>query len=308
MAPPARPRHTRIPKEKFSVYFGHLKSQPYIEAPAGRGAGSHHRCVCACACACARLSCEAHLERGSSRKARSMLTTTAAVVSVLLPGILSGPLSRQALRTRRFVSVSCLVVPHPLGVPSLPASVAGNPEKPNVRFSTELKGHLAGIEKIAFNPVKDAELCSVSNDGVVKFWDVRTKTCVNEVKGLGNAHSLAWAPDGSSLLVGNRVGLLNHASLDQDEEASTKPRWYHSVARSSRYHRPNPPWFPLASYRSTQPRWLFVGAGRKSSSRQPRAKSGYSRIPSSSPFCTSTTRSRTESRQSSCFRDIPPLA
>ncbi len=61
MAPPARPRHTRIPKEKFSVYFGHLKSQPYIEAPAGRGAGSHHRCVCACACA--RLSL-----RGPSRE------------------------------------------------------------------------------------------------------------------------------------------------------------------------------------------------------------------------------------------------
>jgi THO complex subunit 3 len=64
---------------------------------------------------------------------------------------------------------------------------------------------LAGIEKIAFNPVKDAELCSVSNDGVVKLWDVRTKACVNEVKGLGNAHTLAWAPDGTSLLVGNKV-------------------------------------------------------------------------------------------------------
>lgn len=96
----------------------------------------------------------------------------------------------------------------------------GNPEKPNVRFSTELKGHLAGIEKIAFNPVKDAELCSVSNDGVVKFWDVRTKTCVNEVKGLGNAHTLAWAPDGTSLLVANRVGSIaetrvpsHHSSL-----------------------------------------------------------------------------------------------
>ncbi len=174
----------------------------------------------------------------------------------------------------------CLNRRRVLCVPSLPASVTGNPEKPNVRFSTELKGHLAGIEKIAFNPVKDAELCSVSNDGVVKFWDVRTKTCVNEVKGLGNAHSLAWAPDGSSLLVGNRVGLLNHAILDQDEEASTKPRWHHSVVRSSRYHPPNPPWFLLASYRSTQPRWLFVGAVRKSSCRQPRAESGYSRIPS----------------------------
>lgn len=81
----------------------------------------------------------------------------------------------------------------------------GNPEKPNVRWSTELKGHSAAVEKVAFNPVKDAELCSVSNDGVVKLWDVRTKSCVNEVKGLGSTHSLAWAPDGSSILVGNRV-------------------------------------------------------------------------------------------------------
>ncbi|GAB1311226.1 THO complex subunit 3 [Madurella fahalii] len=83
-----------------------------------------------------------------------------------------------------------------------------NPEKPNVRFSTDLKGHSAGVEKIAFNPVKDAELCSVSSDGVVKLWDVRTKACVNEVKGLGSAHTLAWAPDGSSLLVGNKSGEL----------------------------------------------------------------------------------------------------
>jgi len=84
----------------------------------------------------------------------------------------------------------------------------GNPEKPNVRFSTELKGHGAVVEKVAFNPVKDAELCSVSNDGVVKFWDVRTKACVNEVKDLGTAFSLAWAPDGESLVVGNKEDRL----------------------------------------------------------------------------------------------------
>lgn len=81
----------------------------------------------------------------------------------------------------------------------------GNPERANVRFSTELKGHTAPIEKVAFNPVKDAELCSVSNDGAVKFWDVRTKHCVNEVKGLGEAFTLAWDPEGESLIVGNKV-------------------------------------------------------------------------------------------------------
>lgn len=91
----------------------------------------------------------------------------------------------------------------------------GNPERPNVRFSTELKGHAAPIEKVAFNPVKDAELCSVSNDGVVKFWDVRTKNCVNEVKGLGDAFTLTWDPEGESLIVGNKVSSqhLDHPSL-----------------------------------------------------------------------------------------------
>lgn len=82
---------------------------------------------------------------------------------------------------------------------------AGNPEKPHIKYSTELKGHSAPIEKVAFNPTKDAELCSVSSDGVVKFWDVRTKACFNEVKGLGDAFTLAWAPDGQTLIVGNKV-------------------------------------------------------------------------------------------------------
>lgn len=80
-----------------------------------------------------------------------------------------------------------------------------NPERPNVKYSTELKGHSASIEKVAFNPVKEGELCSVSSDGVVKFWDVRTKTAINEIKGLGDAFTLAWSPDGESLVVGNKV-------------------------------------------------------------------------------------------------------
>lgn len=84
-------------------------------------------------------------------------------------------------------------------------TLAGNPEKPNVQHSTQLKGHTAAVEKVAFNPVRDAELCSVGADGVIKFWDVRTKACVNEVRDLGDTFTLAWAPDGDSLVVGNRV-------------------------------------------------------------------------------------------------------
>lgn len=45
----------------------------------------------------------------------------------------------------------------------------------------------------------------MSSDGTVKFWDVRTRNIINEVKGLGEAFTLAWAPDGESLVVGNKV-------------------------------------------------------------------------------------------------------
>ena len=74
-----------------------------------------------------------------------------------------------------------------------------------MKYSTDLKGHLAGIEKVAFNPVKEGELCSISSDGVAKFWDVKTKSATNTVTGLGEAFTLAWCPDGESVIVGNKV-------------------------------------------------------------------------------------------------------
>ncbi|RAL65230.1 hypothetical protein DID88_001336 [Monilinia fructigena] len=58
-----------------------------------------------------------------------------------------------------------------------------NAQRPSVNYSTQLTGHTAAIEKVAFNPVKDAELASVS----------------------GEAFTLVWAPDGSSLIVGNKT-------------------------------------------------------------------------------------------------------
>ena len=81
----------------------------------------------------------------------------------------------------------------------------GNVDKPNVRQSTDLKGHTASIEKVAFNPVKELELCSVSADGTARFWDVKTKALLNEVKGLGETFTLAWAPNGEHVVVGNKV-------------------------------------------------------------------------------------------------------
>ncbi|KAL1901741.1 hypothetical protein Cpir12675_000249 [Ceratocystis pirilliformis] len=118
--------------------------------------------------------------------------------------------SRLAPRTKPFESVSFASNKSVNGEATnyYSNSAIGNPDRPNARFSTELKGHAAPIEKVAFNPVKQAELCSVSNDGTVKLWDVRNNLCVGEFKGLGEAFTLAWAPDGSSLIVGNKTDKL----------------------------------------------------------------------------------------------------
>lgn len=80
-----------------------------------------------------------------------------------------------------------------------------NPDRPSARYCTVLTGHTSPVEKAAFNPAKESELCSVDSEGNAKFWDVKTKAVLNEVTGLGFALSLAWSPDGSHCIIGNKV-------------------------------------------------------------------------------------------------------
>lgn len=80
-----------------------------------------------------------------------------------------------------------------------------NPEKPQVKNSTDLKGHGGGIERVAWNPTKEAELASVSSDGTCRFWDVRNKACTAVVQLGGEGLTIAWAADGSVVMVGRKV-------------------------------------------------------------------------------------------------------
>ena len=75
-----------------------------------------------------------------------------------------------------------------------------NPEKPQVKNSTELRGHTGAIERVAWNPTKEAELASVSTDGTVRFWDVRNKICIETVQLGARGLSLAWSEDGKLVI------------------------------------------------------------------------------------------------------------
>ena len=114
------------------------------------------------------------------------------------------------------------------------------------------------MEKVAFNPIKDAELASLGSDGVVKFWDVRARASVNEVKGLGTAHSMAWDPDGTSVLVSSKVrpplNPLSHlASTDTT----------HRAAIFLAYPQRSRQYYPPTNNQATSSRWPFPGMGRE---------------------------------------------
>ena len=62
---------------------------------------------------------------------------------------------------------------------------------------------------MAWNPIKEAELASVSSDSTCKFWDVKTKTCLATVSLGEPGFTVTWAADGSVCLVGLKVSFCD---------------------------------------------------------------------------------------------------
>ena len=109
-----------------------------------------------------------------------------------------------------------------------------NPEKPEIRYSTELKGHSGAVEKIQWDPTHSDRLASASTDGTVRFWDYRSECrgcassgrmtnamdcskvnlvlmwltgakCLNQVNTGGENISLTYSPEGNYVAVGTKV-------------------------------------------------------------------------------------------------------
>ena len=84
-----------------------------------------------------------------------------------------------------------------------------NPERTNVKNSTELRTPgvpgSTQLERVAFHPINENELASCSTDGTVKFWDIRSKASVGEVKVGEQPFTLTWTPDGSEIVAGRKV-------------------------------------------------------------------------------------------------------
>ena len=48
-----------------------------------------------------------------------------------------------------------------------------NPEKPEVRYSIQLKGHTHVVDQLCWDPTNPDQLVSASHDKTIRFWDYR---------------------------------------------------------------------------------------------------------------------------------------
>ena len=84
-----------------------------------------------------------------------------------------------------------------------------NPDKPEVRMSTELKGHTAPVAAVTWDPTHSDILATCSIDMSVRFWDYRIKNCLGVVTTGGENIAIAWHPDGKTIAVATRVRIFN---------------------------------------------------------------------------------------------------
>ena len=73
---------------------------------------------------------------------------------------------------------------------------------------TRLEGHDVAVRSAVFSP-DGTKLASVSEDGVIRIWDVGTKTEVATLRNSGGARPLEWSPDGRLLAAGLHDGTTN---------------------------------------------------------------------------------------------------
>lgn len=87
-------------------------------------------------------------------------------------------------------------------------AAAAAPSRPRAGAAASGPSGVVGTERVAWNPVHEAELSSVGSDGTVRIWDVRARAgeaLVGTVKVGGEGFSMAWHPAGDELVVGRKV-------------------------------------------------------------------------------------------------------
>jgi THO complex subunit 3 len=96
-----------------------------------------------------------------------------------------------------------------------------NPDKPEIRMSTELKGHTLPATAVVWNPTHSDLLVSCSPDHTVRSWDYRSKTALASINTGGENVALAYHPGGNMLAVAARDEKVHFIDIRTNTVAAT---------------------------------------------------------------------------------------
>ncbi|KAI7848040.1 WD40-repeat-containing domain protein [Circinella umbellata] len=79
-----------------------------------------------------------------------------------------------------------------------------NPHRPELKYSTELKGHTDSVDQLDWDPTHPDRLATASCDKTARLWDQRSGKCTAVVQTGGENINICWSPDGNSIAVGDK--------------------------------------------------------------------------------------------------------
>ncbi|KAG5438483.1 hypothetical protein PCANB_002587 [Pneumocystis canis] len=90
-----------------------------------------------------------------------------------------------------------------------------NPDKLEVRYSTELKGHASSVDHVSWDPMHSDRLVSVGKDKTIRFWDYREVKCILEIPTNGENITVTWSPDGRYVAAGSKDDVITFVDVKE---------------------------------------------------------------------------------------------
>jgi histone-binding protein RBBP4 len=119
----------------------------------------------------------------------------------------------------------------------------------------KLTGHKAMVSDVCFKPGSDVMLATSADDHVIKVWDVRERSCVQDVQQVRQEDVLAldWSHDGLFLATGDNKGWMDIYDIRKLSENVVQPMFTFSQAS------PRPKAVIAVTWNPLQPSWVACG-------------------------------------------------
>ncbi|KAG4305146.1 hypothetical protein PORY_001316 [Pneumocystis oryctolagi] len=96
-----------------------------------------------------------------------------------------------------------------------------NPDKLELRYSTELKGHTSSVDYLSWDPTHSDRLASVGKDKIIRIWDYREAKHITEIPTNGENITVSWSPDGKYIASGSKDDVITFVDVKEKKIINT---------------------------------------------------------------------------------------